>query len=71
MVLAGYGGMVSLAQLSVAGIAGYAVAILGPNSVGVLGLGWPWWLYVPTAILIAGEQRLSSARSLFGPPASI
>jgi branched-chain amino acid transport system permease protein len=54
MVLAGYGGMVSLAQLSVAGIAGYAVAMLGPNSVGVLGLGWPWWLYVPTAILIAG-----------------
>jgi branched-chain amino acid transport system permease protein len=54
MVLAGYGGMVSLAQLSIAGIAGYAVAILGPNSVGVLGLGWPWWLYAPVAILIAG-----------------
>jgi branched-chain amino acid transport system permease protein len=54
MVLAGYGGMVSLAQLSIAGVAGYAVAILGPNSVGVLGLAWPWWLYVPTAILIAG-----------------
>jgi branched-chain amino acid transport system permease protein len=54
MVLAGYGGMVSLAQLSVAGIAGYAVAILGANSVNVLGLGWPWQLYVPAAILIAG-----------------
>jgi branched-chain amino acid transport system permease protein len=54
MVLAGYGGMVSLAQLSIAGIASYAVAILGPNSVGVLGLGWPWWLYVPMAVLIAG-----------------
>jgi branched-chain amino acid transport system permease protein len=54
MVLAGYGGMVSLAQLSIAGIAGYAVAILGPNSVGVLGLGWPWWVYAPVAILIAG-----------------
>src|SRR6202040_191440 len=47
-------GMVSLAQLSVAGMAGYAVAMLGPNSVGVLGLGWPWWLYVPISILIAG-----------------
>jgi branched-chain amino acid transport system permease protein len=54
MVLAGYGGMVSLAQLSVAGIAGYAVAILGPNSVGVLGLAWPWWIYAPVAVLIAG-----------------
>src|SRR5260370_36225619 len=54
MLLAGYGGMVSLAQLSIAGIASYAVAILGPNSVGVLGLGWPWWLYVPMAVLIAG-----------------
>ena len=54
MVLAGYGGMVSLAQLSVAGVAGYAVAILGPNSTGVLGLGWPLWLYAPVSILIAG-----------------
>lgn len=54
VVLGGYGGMVSLAQLSVAGIAGYAVAILGHNSTGVLGLNWPWWLYVPVAILLAG-----------------
>ena len=53
MVLAGYGGMVSLAQLTIAGIAGYAVAILGVNSVGILGFGWPWWLAVPFAILIA------------------
>ena len=54
VVLAGYGGMVSLAQLTVAGIAGYAVAILGANSTGVLGLNWPWWLYAPAAILLAG-----------------
>ena len=54
MVLAGYGGMVSMAQLTVAGVAGYAVAILGPNSTGVLGLNWPWWIYAPVAILIAG-----------------
>ena len=53
MMLAGYGGMVSLAQLTVAGVAGYLVAILGDNSVGVMGLGWPWWLTVPTAILAA------------------
>ncbi|MBV8662693.1 MAG: branched-chain amino acid ABC transporter permease [Hyphomicrobiales bacterium] len=54
MVLAGYGGMVSLAQLAVAGVAGYAVAILGANSTGVLGFNWPWWIYVPVAILLAG-----------------
>ncbi len=53
MMLAGYGGMVSLAQLTVAGFAGYLVAILGDNSVEVMGLGWPWWLTVITAILAA------------------
>jgi len=53
MMLAGYGGMVSLAQLTVAGLAGYLVAILGDNSVNVMGLGWPWWLTVPVAILAA------------------
>ena len=53
MVLAGYGGMVSLAQLTVAGIAGYMVAIFGDNSVGVLGLGWAWWITVPFAIFTA------------------
>ena len=53
MMLAGYGGMVSLAQLTVAGLAGYLMAILGDNSVGVMGLGWPWWLAVFTSILAA------------------
>jgi len=51
MMLAGYGGMVSLAQLTVAGFAGYLMAILGENSVGVMGLGWPWWLTVLIAIV--------------------
>lgn len=51
MLLAGYGGMVSLAQLTVAGISGYLIAILGSNSSGGLGLGWPWWLAAPVAIL--------------------
>lgn len=58
MMLAGYGGMVSLAQLTVAGFAGYLVAILGHNSVGVMGLGWPWWLTVITAI--AGAALFSA-----------
>lgn len=53
MMLAGYGGMVSLAQLTVAGFAGYLMAILGENSVGVMGFGWPWWVLVPTAIVAA------------------
>jgi branched-chain amino acid transport system permease protein len=39
-LLAGYGGMVSLAQLSVAGCAGYMVAIWGFNDQ-KMGLGWP------------------------------
>jgi len=53
MMLAGYGGMVSLAQITVAGVAGYAVAIFGENSSNVLGFGWPWWLVVPWAVLLA------------------
>jgi branched-chain amino acid transport system permease protein len=54
MVLAGLGGMVSLAQLTTAGVAAYAVAIFGSNSVGILGLGWPWWIAAPFAVLLAG-----------------
>ncbi|MCB8839810.1 branched-chain amino acid ABC transporter permease [Aurantimonas sp. VKM B-3413] len=53
MVLAGYGGMVSLAQLTVAGIAAYCVAIFGTNESNLLGLGWPWWLVVPVSVLLA------------------
>ena len=53
MFLAGYGGMVSLVQMSVAGCAGYMVAIFGTSAVSEISLGWPWWLAVPVAILIA------------------
>lgn len=51
--LGGYGGMVSLAQMTVAGIAGYAVAVLGTSSSAEISLGWPWWVAVPFAVLIA------------------
>jgi branched-chain amino acid transport system permease protein len=51
--LAGYGGMVSLAQMTVAGIAGYALAVLGTSSSAEISLAWPWWVAVPFAILIA------------------
>jgi len=53
MFLAGYGGMVSLAQMSIAALAGYMVAILGDSGATAISLGWPWWLYVPVAILVA------------------
>ncbi|MET1026112.1 MAG: hypothetical protein ABWY00_03010, partial [Dongiaceae bacterium] len=42
MFLAGYGGMVSLSQMTVAGVAGYAVAVFGTNSTHPL-FGWPLW----------------------------
>jgi len=54
MLLAGYGGMVSLAQISVAGMAGYTVAIFGLNSSAVHGFGWPWWIVVPMAVAVGG-----------------
>jgi branched-chain amino acid transport system permease protein len=51
--LAGYGGMVSLAQMTVAGIAGYAVAIFGASGTDEVSLGWPWWLAVVLALPFA------------------
>ncbi|HVG05177.1 MAG TPA: branched-chain amino acid ABC transporter permease [Burkholderiaceae bacterium] len=51
--LGGYGGMVSLAQMTVAGIAGYSVAILGSSSAAEISLNWPWYIVVPCALLIA------------------
>jgi branched-chain amino acid transport system permease protein len=51
--LGGYGGMVSLAQMTVAGFAGYAVAIFGTSSVQAISLGWPWWLAAAIAIVLA------------------
>jgi len=51
-LLAGYGGTVSLAQLSVAGCAGYMVAIWGFNDA-KMGLGWPWIPTVLMAVVIA------------------
>ena len=53
MFLAGYGGMVSLAQMTVAGLAGYMVAIFGESAITDISLGWPWYLNIPIAIVIA------------------
>ena len=49
--LGGYGGMVSLAQMTIAGFAGYLVAIFGSSSVAAISLGWPWWLAVGVALV--------------------
>lgn len=51
--LAGYGGMASLSQMTVAGIAGYMVAILGTSSAPQISLGWPWWIAVIVAVVVA------------------
>ncbi len=53
MLLAGYGGMVSLAQITSAGIAAYTVAIFGTNNIHLYGFGWPWWVLVPFAVLLS------------------
>jgi branched-chain amino acid transport system permease protein len=45
--------MVSLAQMTVAGFAGYGVAIFGSSSFAAISLGWPWWLAVAFAVLAA------------------
>jgi len=53
MFLAGYGGMVSLAQMTVAGVAGYMITVLGASSLPSISLFWPWWVAAPLAIIIA------------------
>jgi len=51
--LGGYGGMISLAQMTVAGIAGYMIAIFGTAATDGVSLGWPWWLAVLIGLVIA------------------
>src|SRR6516225_7563519 len=53
MFLAGYGGMVSLMQLTIAGFAAYMYAVFGISSQANISLGWPWWLAVPMALALA------------------
>ena len=53
MFLAGYGGMVSLVQMSVAGMAGYMIAIFGDSAIDAISLGWPWWVSIPLALMVA------------------
>src|SRR5262249_46819868 len=53
MFLAGYGGMISLMQLTIAGFAGYMVAVFGVSANTNISLGWPWWLATPMALALA------------------
>jgi ABC-type branched-subunit amino acid transport system permease subunit len=53
MFLAGYGGMVSLMQLTIAGFAGYMCAVFGVSGQANISLGWPWWLATPMALALA------------------
>lgn len=52
MFLGGYGGMVSLAQMTFAGFAGYLVAIFGDSAITEISMGMPWWLTIPLALLL-------------------
>ena len=51
--LGGYGGMVSLAQMTIAGFAAYMLAIFGTSSNIAISLGWPWWLALIVAVSLA------------------
>jgi branched-chain amino acid transport system permease protein len=51
--LAGYGGMLSLAQMTVAGIAGYCVAIFGVSGTAEISLGWPWPMVIVVAMVVS------------------
>ena len=53
MFLAGYGGMVSLMQMTVAGVAGYTCAMFGVSTSPGVNLGWPWWLAAPIGLAVA------------------
>ena len=51
--LGGYGGMVSLAQMTIAGCAGYLLAIFGPSAITAISMGWPWYFAIPIALCVA------------------
>lgn len=50
--LATYLGVVSFAQATMAGVAGYTIAYFGPNTVSV-GVEMPFWVSIPLALVLA------------------
>src|SRR3546814_19242781 len=67
MLLGGYGGMVSLAQMAIAGMAGYMFAIFG-YSAASLSLGWPWWVVIPLSVAIAALFGILTGSPSVRPP---
>ncbi|MFT7596444.1 MAG: branched-chain amino acid transport system permease protein [Paracoccaceae bacterium] len=53
MFVGGYGGMVSMAQMTVAGLAGYMVAIFGTSAITDISQNWPWYVTIVLALAIA------------------
>ncbi|MEH6725003.1 MAG: branched-chain amino acid ABC transporter permease [Hyphomicrobiales bacterium] len=53
MFLAGYGGMVSLVQMTIAGLAGYMIAIFGDSAITDISQGWPWYVSIAIALIVA------------------
>lgn len=53
MFLGGLGGMVSMAQMTVAGCAGYMIAIFGESAITDISMGWPWYIAIPIALIIS------------------
>jgi branched-chain amino acid transport system permease protein len=50
--LGGYGGMVSLAQMTFAGFAGYLLAIFGNSAITEVSQGWTMWVVIPLALFL-------------------
>ena len=57
MFLAGYGGMVSLLQMSIAGWPATWSRSLGQSGAANVSLGLAWWIVLPAAFLIAALSR--------------
>ena len=70
MFLAGYGGMVSLVQMTVAGCAGYMYAIFGHSAFMEISLGWPWWATIPVPCSSRCSSGPSPGRWRCGPRGS-
>lgn len=65
MILGGLGGMMTLSQVTIAGMAGYMIAILGENNLGGVGLSW-WFavmLSVGFATILGGIIGVISIRT--------
>ena len=70
MFLAGYGGMVSLVQMTVAACAGYMYAIFGHSAFMEVSLGWPWWATIPSPWSSRWHSERYRERSRCGPRGS-